>query len=220
MLAARWDLVNYDNLSRLFQFSHNLKSLDINLCSNIRSSEFERMFCNNPEMCKSLTTLQLSETKFSVSAMQKVLQMMPNLEELDLSSTMTDDGLLCMIAEHNRKLCSLSLESCSYISDIGVVEVVDACPKLDYLNCVDCPDFSDDEYVESQGILLEWDGDFDGGYSDISESYDGDIDFYGLGIPEMLFEEDDDDDESDYDEDDDEDDDDDDDDEDDDDIVR
>ncbi|KAJ2082548.1 hypothetical protein H4R24_001493 [Coemansia sp. RSA 988] len=186
MLSARWDLVNYDNLSRLFQFTHKLVSLDINLCSNIRSSEFERMFCSNPDMCKSLIIFHLSETKFSVPAMKKVLQMMPNLEVLDLSFTMADDELLFTIAESNCKLCNLALESCVDITNMGIEEIVDACPELDYLNLVECHDFNDEDYVESRGILLDWDGSrYGDDESDISGSLDDDTDFYGTELSDI-----------------------------------
>ncbi|PIA17210.1 hypothetical protein COEREDRAFT_101661, partial [Coemansia reversa NRRL 1564] len=190
MLAARWDLVDYNNLSKLFQHSHKLKSLDINLCSNIRSSEFEQMFNSNVDMCKSLDSFYLSETKFSVLSMQRVLKMMPNLFTLDLSFTVANDALLLTIAKNCPKMRHLYLENCLDITNYGIQNIVDECFELEHLELVGCPDFSDDEYVESHGIELEWDGtgldEDEDGSSDFSEEFSDDDDFYGMELSELI----------------------------------
>ncbi|KAJ2609991.1 hypothetical protein H4S08_003805 [Coemansia sp. RSA 1365] len=190
MLAARWDLVDYNSLSKLFQHSHKLKSLDINLCSNIRSSEFEQMFSSNIEMCKSLESFYLSETKFSVISMQRVLKMMPNIVELDLSFTMANDELLSTIPESCPKIRHLYLESCLDITSYGIEDVVNECVELNQLNLLGCPYFSDVENVESHGIDLEWDGagfdEDDDGSSDFSDEFSDDDDFHGAELSGLI----------------------------------
>ncbi|PIA15363.1 RNI-like protein [Coemansia reversa NRRL 1564] len=140
------DLVDYNSLTRLFQYSYRLEFLDITLCTSIKSSEFEQMLCSKPEMCKSLDHFSIPETNFSTSSIQSVLRTMPNLYTLDFTYTMVNDEILSTIAESNPKLRYLVLEDCPNITNYGVRKVVDACLDLYKLDLRRCPNFSDYEY--------------------------------------------------------------------------
>ncbi|KAJ2610088.1 hypothetical protein H4S08_003767, partial [Coemansia sp. RSA 1365] len=68
-----------------------------------------------------------------------------------------NDTLLCTISESNPNLRELYLEFPQDITNKGVRKIVSGCSKLRYINLLDCPDFSDYEYVESRGIRLDKD---------------------------------------------------------------
>ncbi|KAJ2805309.1 hypothetical protein H4R20_002144 [Coemansia guatemalensis] len=174
------DLVNYDNLSRVLECSHNLMSLYMGSCPGIRAPDFQEMFNRSPYMCRSLTSFNVSGSEILRYPMQFVLKAMPNLEVLNLSHTFTDDELLDTIAECNRNIERLYLSKCFYITELGIREVVDKCLKLEYLDVTDCPYCTELDFVESRGIHLEW-----GSRCIDYEEYIKHVETYGDGMAEL-----------------------------------
>ncbi|KAJ2283989.1 hypothetical protein GGH14_000486 [Coemansia sp. RSA 370] len=139
----------------------NLKLLDMNLCGNMRSSEFVALFLPNIELCSSLEYLDICETGFSVQAMTQVLQLMPNLQHLDVSDTDADDDLLNVVSQSNTKLLYLAVGGCINISNAGIKRVVESCLQLQVVDIAECPFIDDYAFLEANNIKLEIDSERD-----------------------------------------------------------
>ncbi|KAJ2503160.1 hypothetical protein GGH96_000409, partial [Coemansia sp. RSA 1972] len=135
--------------------------LDMNLCGNMRSSEFVSMFLLCPDICESLEYLDICETRFSTSAMSRVLQLMPNLQHLDVSDTDADDDLLEVVSQSNTKLSYLAVGGCINTSNAGIKQVVEKCPQLQVVDIAECPFIDDFAYLEANNIELEIDSEYD-----------------------------------------------------------
>ena len=100
----------------------NLISLNLSGCFNVTDVGLSHAFC---APCTSLTKLNLALCKqITDSALERISQMVPNLEELELGgcTNITDDGL-AMIAWGLRKLKKLDLRSCCEISNQGMASL-------------------------------------------------------------------------------------------------
>ncbi|KAJ2738517.1 hypothetical protein GGI20_006262, partial [Coemansia sp. BCRC 34301] len=69
MVERRWDKLGYDLLASVFKHSTRLEKLDLSLCQMVSGNQFERLFADNPRVCASLTSLDISETVFPVSSL-------------------------------------------------------------------------------------------------------------------------------------------------------
>ncbi|KAJ2777345.1 hypothetical protein H4R18_005208 [Coemansia javaensis] len=174
MLPGRWDMVDHPSMSRLLESCCSLKTLDMSLCQSLRSSDFERIAHSSPGLCRSLVSLDISETSFSVKSMQSALQLMPNLQVLDLTSTLANVDLLRTISEHNTALVRLILTDCIDATDEGLRLVVDACRGLKEVVVIDCPYIVDHAYLANANIVYQWEEEVEHpGYDDSGDSGTG-----------------------------------------------
>ncbi|KAJ2454212.1 alpha-1,6- mannosyltransferase [Coemansia sp. RSA 2336] len=170
LLAGRWEKVTFELMSPLLKSCINLTVLDMNLCSNIRSTEFIVLFVYNSQMCQSLKYLDIRETGLSPEAMAAGIMMMPNLELLDVSDTEADNKLLIALAQSNPQLKHLSLDRCIDVTDQGIELLVEKCKNLEVISIKNCPYIGNYAVMDDHNIQVEHEDNSDESWSDESWS--------------------------------------------------
>lgn len=137
----------------------NLTSLNLSGCYNVTDIGLSHAF---QAPCECLIRLDLALCKqITDSALDRIGQMLPNLEELELGgcSNITNTGL-SMIAWGLKKLKKLDLRSCCHVSNQGIASLAgqdnnknEGTVALEQLGLQDCQKLSDEALLfVSQGL--------------------------------------------------------------------
>ncbi|XP_058749271.1 uncharacterized protein LOC131622261 [Vicia villosa] len=110
----------------------NLKLLDLSFCDGIS----KKGICQVLSRCCKLKYLNL--TYFKDVRELKINFVVPQLEVLDLSSTNVDDKTLYEISKSCCGLLQLSLVYCEYVTEKGVMHVVENCTQLKEIDLSCC----------------------------------------------------------------------------------
>ncbi|KAJ2454390.1 hypothetical protein GGF42_003612 [Coemansia sp. RSA 2424] len=156
MVARRWDKLGYDLLAPVFKVCTRLRVLDMSLCQTVLSNQFERLFTDSPRICASLTSLDISETTFSIDSMTQVLSKLPGITSLVLNETSADDTVLGVVSKSMPSLEWLEIDSCEAVTDVGIKAIFDGCPKLAYLSTRECWDILNTDLVEQINARGGW----------------------------------------------------------------
>ncbi|KAJ2868317.1 hypothetical protein GGH94_000157 [Coemansia aciculifera] len=184
MVARRWDKLGYDLLAPVFKHCSRVKDVDLSLCRILLGVQFEHLFTDNPRLCASLTSVDISETLFPASNIVSVLNILPGITTLVLNETETDDSVLEVVSKSLSSLEWLEIDRCELITDVGIKAVADGCPKLAYLSIRECWGILNTDLVEKINARGGWE-DLTGSqvyedsdYSDSDEYEDYDSDFF------------------------------------------
>ncbi|KAJ2813693.1 hypothetical protein H4S07_000496 [Coemansia furcata] len=101
--------------------------------------------------------------------MEAVLSMLPGITTLCLNETDADDAMLKIISTTMPNLEWLEMDDCLHVTDIGLQDVADGCPKLAYLSANECWGILNTDLVEKINAKGGWE-DLEG--SQASEGYD------------------------------------------------
>ncbi|KAJ2870155.1 hypothetical protein GGH93_005793 [Coemansia aciculifera] len=149
------EMQDYKRIAPVLKYCARLKALDLHTCMGMRGIELERLFVNNPLTCLALTSLDISRSRIQASSMLSALAMLPNLEKLVLSGTDVNDSILLIISKIMLDLEWLEIDGCD-VTDAGIQELVEACPKLTYLQTNRWDDTDDCDWVRQINSRGGW----------------------------------------------------------------
>ncbi|KAJ2034346.1 hypothetical protein GGI08_002025 [Coemansia sp. S2] len=180
MVARRWDRLGYDLLAPVFKNCSRVKDVDLSLCRILLGDQFERLFIDNPRLCASLTSVDISETLFPVSNLVSVLNILPGITTLVLNETETDDSVLEVVSKSLPSLEWLEIDRCELVTDVGIKAVADRCPKLAYLSIRACWGILNTDLVDKINTRGGWEDltvsqVYEGSDYDEDEDYDSDL---------------------------------------------
>lgn len=114
----------------------SLRHLDISRCSNLTGKALKYLRCVLPDLQK----LELAGLSLDDASMAELLPTLPSLTHIDLEDcTLSDASLVAMSS--CKQLRHLQLSHCAYISDVGVLRLIEDLPlnhiDLDNTNVTD-----------------------------------------------------------------------------------
>ncbi|KAJ2067992.1 hypothetical protein GGH13_005085 [Coemansia sp. S155-1] len=125
--------LTYDHLAPIFKHCTHVKVLNLKRCMTLCGSNFRGLFLDSPQLCLSLTSLNIAGMCTIVSHVKVVFQRLPNIKKLVLSRTNIDNDVPLIVSQYMPNLEHLEIFKCGQITDLAIQALAKGCPKLSYL---------------------------------------------------------------------------------------
>ncbi|KAJ2011926.1 F-box and leucine-rich repeat protein 4 [Coemansia sp. RSA 2337] len=141
----------YGLLSPIFKHCTHVRVLNLKQCTTLCGNNFRGLFLASPQLCLSLTSLNIAGMCTIVSQVKVVFQRLPNIKKLVLNRTNINNAVLLIVSQYMPSLEHLEIVNCGQVTDLAIQALAKGCPKLSYLQTRRCKHIHDTNLLQQIG---------------------------------------------------------------------
>ncbi|KAJ2868257.1 F-box/LRR-repeat protein 15 [Coemansia aciculifera] len=141
--------LTYDLLEPAFKYCVQAKVVNLKQCKSLCGKDFRSLFLSSPQLCLSLTYLNITGMETIVSHVKVVFKRLPSIKSLVLNRTNINNAVLLIVSQYMPDLEHLEIVKCGQVTDVAIQALAIGCPKLAYLLIRRC------KSIHSTGLLQQ-----------------------------------------------------------------